>query len=213
MKRMKPIQTQYRGYLFRSRLEARWAVFFDACGVKWEYEPEGYRLENGICYLPDFLLYDVQLGGYGFGSDISDIRSLYVEVKGQMSQAESEKIMAFYKAGLTDGWPAASENPILVVSDIPAGGTLDGMYASVEAEKHRASRWKTRAFSFATVDGMDCTAFPGINREGYLELFGESGEYNRRFIDRKATEQAYRLARQARFEYGETPGIRSGCHA
>ncbi len=41
---MKPIETEYKGYRFRSRLEARWAVFFDACGVDWEYEPEGYRL-------------------------------------------------------------------------------------------------------------------------------------------------------------------------
>lgn len=32
---IKPIKTQYKGYRFRSRLEARWAVFFDACGVKW----------------------------------------------------------------------------------------------------------------------------------------------------------------------------------
>ena len=56
---MKAIQTEYKGYLFRSRLEARWAVFFDACGVRWEYEPEGYDLGDGIYYLPDFLLHGV----------------------------------------------------------------------------------------------------------------------------------------------------------
>ena len=33
MREIKAIQTEYNGYLFRSRLEARWAVFFDACGV------------------------------------------------------------------------------------------------------------------------------------------------------------------------------------
>lgn len=27
MKKIKAIQTEYKGYLFRSRLEARWAVF------------------------------------------------------------------------------------------------------------------------------------------------------------------------------------------
>lgn len=52
---LKPIQTEYKGYLFRSRLEARWAVFFDALGIKWEYEKEGYDLE-GEWYLPDFWL-------------------------------------------------------------------------------------------------------------------------------------------------------------
>lgn len=48
------IQTKYKGYNFRSRLEARWAVFFDALGLKWEYEPEGFELPGGIRYLPDF---------------------------------------------------------------------------------------------------------------------------------------------------------------
>ena len=56
---IKSIETEYRGYRFRSRLEARWAVFFDACGVKWEYEPEGFDLGDGLYYLPDFLLHDV----------------------------------------------------------------------------------------------------------------------------------------------------------
>jgi hypothetical protein len=53
---MKAIETEYRGYRFRSRLEARWAVFFDACRIEWEYEPEGYELTNGTRYLPDFWL-------------------------------------------------------------------------------------------------------------------------------------------------------------
>jgi len=48
------IETRYKGYRFRSRLEARWAVFFDAIGWKWEYEPEGYELADGTRYLPDF---------------------------------------------------------------------------------------------------------------------------------------------------------------
>lgn len=51
---LKAIETQYKGYRFRSRLEARWAVFFDALGLKWEYEPEGFDLGNNTWYLPDF---------------------------------------------------------------------------------------------------------------------------------------------------------------
>ena len=51
---MKAIQTRYNGYLFRSRLEARWAVFFNTLGLKWEYEPEGFDLGDGVYYLPDF---------------------------------------------------------------------------------------------------------------------------------------------------------------
>ncbi len=53
---MKAIETKYKGYRFRSRLEARWAVFFDALGLQWEYEPEGFDLGEAGWYLPDFYL-------------------------------------------------------------------------------------------------------------------------------------------------------------
>lgn len=48
------IETSYKGYRFRSRLEARWAVFFDELGLKWNYESEGFVLPDGSWYLPDF---------------------------------------------------------------------------------------------------------------------------------------------------------------
>ena len=41
---IKAIETVYRGHRFRSRHEARWAVFFDSLGVDWVYEPEGFDL-------------------------------------------------------------------------------------------------------------------------------------------------------------------------
>lgn len=50
------IPTRYRGYHFRSRLEARWAVFFDSIGIQWAYEPESFKLQDGSLYLPDFFL-------------------------------------------------------------------------------------------------------------------------------------------------------------
>ena len=55
-----PIPTRYNGYLFRSRLEARWAVFFDALKIEYQYEPEGFQLAAGW-YLPDFFLPQVKL--------------------------------------------------------------------------------------------------------------------------------------------------------
>ena len=54
--KIKAIETRYKGYRFRSRLEARWAVFFDALGIKWSYEAEGYDLGEYGWYLPDFYL-------------------------------------------------------------------------------------------------------------------------------------------------------------
>ena len=62
-----PIQTKFDGYHFRSRLEARWAVFFKTLGIPYEYEKEGYSLE-GTPYLPDFWLPE---------------QSSFVEIKGQ----------------------------------------------------------------------------------------------------------------------------------
>lgn len=57
MPEIKALPTNYRGHRFRSRVEARWAVFFDHMGAFWEYEPEGYELKDGTCYLPDFRLH------------------------------------------------------------------------------------------------------------------------------------------------------------
>lgn len=72
MEHIKAIQTRYAGHHFRSRLEARWAVFFDSCTEKWEYEKEGYDLSGGEeyigdgenklgWYLPDFWLPDCEM--------------------------------------------------------------------------------------------------------------------------------------------------------
>lgn len=61
MRRIKAIETHYKGYRFRSRLEARWAVYFDSLGIKWEYEKEGYDLGKAGWYLPDFWLPQVNM--------------------------------------------------------------------------------------------------------------------------------------------------------
>jgi len=77
MSNFKAIETIHKGYKFRSRLEARWAVFFDYMNYCWEYEPEGFEGEcsNGdyVKYLPDFKLYPM-------GKDQSYY--FWVEVKG-----------------------------------------------------------------------------------------------------------------------------------
>ena len=60
-KNIKPIETHYKGFLFRARLEARWAVYFDALGIEWDYEKEGYDLGEAGWYLPDFWLPQVNM--------------------------------------------------------------------------------------------------------------------------------------------------------
>ena len=71
--RIKAIETEYNGYLFRSRLEARWAVFFDEIGLTWEYEREGFDLD-GVWYLPDFWIWEW---------------NSFIEIKGDPSELES----------------------------------------------------------------------------------------------------------------------------
>ena len=77
---MKAIETRYKGHRFRSRLEARWAVFFDAMGIDYRYEPEGFNL-GGLWYLPDFYL---------------PKEGMWIEVKpGNLTQDEYRKAYLF----------------------------------------------------------------------------------------------------------------------
>ena len=186
---MKPIETEYKGYRFRSRLEARWAIFFDACGVDWEYEPEGYDLGDGLYYLPDFLLHGVD------GRDGGD---LYVEVKGQMTDLDALKINRFAEQG----------GKVLVVGRLPEGDDAQDISEDISDRAYSYGRegWPYE-FNFETIDGDHFAAHPGINKDGRFELFGDDGSYLCDQDDR-ATEKAYRLARQARFEYGQTPVVR-----
>lgn len=84
---MKAIETTYSGVRFRSRLEARWAVFFDALGIKWEYEPEAFKLSDGTCYLPDFRL--------SYPSPHVGGAWLEVKPEGRLSAPDLRKIQGF----------------------------------------------------------------------------------------------------------------------
>lgn len=86
------IETRYAGYAFRSRLEARWAVFFDKLGIPWKYEPQGYVVA-GQPYLPDFW--------------VGDEDGCWVEVKGTLDREGLAKIAA---AAGPDGLPLHTGN-------------------------------------------------------------------------------------------------------
>lgn len=95
-----PIETKYRGYRFRSRLEARWAVFFDAANIAWEYEKDGYNV-NGRHYLPDFYLPQ---------------QDAFFEVKGTND----------YDEALLQGLADVTHKPVvLAVGNIPEGQNCD----------------------------------------------------------------------------------------
>lgn len=105
--------TTYNHHKFRSRLEARWAVYFDAIGLEWEYEKEGFVLEDGESYLPDFWFPQVKM---------------WAEVKPEkLSRAELKKCWYLVKGSgypciLLEGQP--DNKPYLL---IPVALQVDGV--------------------------------------------------------------------------------------
>lgn len=65
------LPTKYNGITFRSRLEARWAVFFDHMGIRYLYEPKRVTTPLGW-YIPDFYLPDLQTFWIVKGDDIDE---------------------------------------------------------------------------------------------------------------------------------------------
>lgn len=94
------IPTLYRGRRYRSRLEARWACFFDLVGWKYEYEP--FDLPG---WIPDFAL---------FGEDG---RQVLVEIK-PTPRADVGKVGRAVKAS---NWSA----PVFILDCAPTADTVN----------------------------------------------------------------------------------------
>lgn len=252
MNELKPIETIYKGYRFRSRLEARWAVFFDALGIddnEIEYEPEGFILPSGKYYLPDFKIKCYGKRG-GFSSavpcfeckhhigvyadmaswfehfceycnpekdfenppdwietrdnDFEDITKcqkfesvypfdLYIEVKGNMTQEDADKIHEFARCGYS----------VLVVGNIP---NPDEYYEGSEDLKCYEPMNGIRIYpwNYETIDGDYFAAFPAVEN-GCFYLDGDDSNY--KTVPISVIRNAFKKARQARFEHGERPTI------
>lgn len=189
MNSIRPIETEYRGYLFRSRLEARWAVFFDTLGVPYEYEPEGYDLGDGILYLPDFWL---------------PTWESWVEVKPRMSSPETERAVELL-ARLGEGtgwrtllfsgevWPGRT----LILDVNPRGGVID--YGRI------AQCRKCDGLCLLATDG-DMYHYAHDNY-GWCEIGPHTCGDNEKWpLDNTPRIiGAYTAARRARFEFGAQP--------
>jgi hypothetical protein len=117
MAEIKAIETHYKGYRFRSRLEARWAVFFDALDIVWYYEHEGYKTGKGDFWLPDFYLPTFDGG-------------CLVEVKPKFVPKEIKRIHKFIlllgkKVFLAEGLPDLRVYKMLFREDNPAPAVLE----------------------------------------------------------------------------------------
>lgn len=234
---IKAIETVYKGYRFRSRLEARWAVFFDALGVKWEYEPQGFELEDGTRYLPDFWI------------DFGDPHQFWIEIKAHkdLSNSEVNKAlgMSKYAPGfIFMGYP---ELPVYKGHHYPPGyhyvdnsmycgswavsfgkfvevdGRSEAMRLAADlANQERLYCWHERkdgSFLLWPVPAWEpmLTEDPKGTMarlaEGWIEMndLVDSNplEKNKR-IDSPTLKNAYTAARQARFEYGENGAPQNG---
>ena len=146
MNKFPPIQTVYKGHVYRSRLEAKYAVFFDRLGIKYEPEPEIFMIDAGgfyIRYQPDFVLPDIK-------STEEFPRPLYVEVKGKdrysdIYETERIKIEGF-----------AKDHALLVLGNMPY--QIDDLFKVPDT-----------LFSFTLINGKHLPCFFNTyNGEGWL---------------------------------------------
>lgn len=217
---IKPIETIYNGYRFRSRLEARWAVFFDRLGVKYEYEPEGFHLPDGSNYLPDF-----RVMCHGTRGDCLDTAwPLYIEVKGEMDERSANKIKSFsyYNAYSDFDWPdpedpkyhekvekwekeiSKAHMPLLLVGNIPVIKYPDDVTNSDVMGSYEEMGFDLYPFNYETVDGDHFAAYPAADKHGRFYLMGDDCHYINCY-DEPRVMAAYKTAQQARFEHGEHP--------
>lgn len=186
---IKPIETYYKGYRFRSRLEARWAVFFDALGLRWEYEPEGFVLPSGRYYLPDFKL-------HGIG---------WFEIK-----PKTELV------NLIDVWPVEGslEGEFFSIEGV-LGGVLYGIPGAVGDHLDKEGSYAGCCHHDSSYFFCEC---PDCGAIGF-EFHGRSARANHNpgcvvpsscddknyNIDSQRILVAAQAARSARFEHGERP--------
>jgi len=84
---MKAIPTPYGGCRFRSRLEARWAAFFDLAALDWDYEP--IDLDG---WAPDFSIHSAGETVY------AEVKPVEMEVDPQIGPIGPKKDPSFQKA-------------------------------------------------------------------------------------------------------------------
>jgi hypothetical protein len=100
------IQTKFHGITYKSRQEARWAVFFESLGIPYEYEAEGFELSVGR-YLPDFYLPN---------------QDYIIEIKGGRPSEQ-----ALEKAALVS---EETQKEVFLFSDIPNPSASEGILES-----------------------------------------------------------------------------------
>jgi len=141
---IKPIATRYGNNFFRSRLEARWGIFFDELGIQFSYELEGYEINASERYLPDFYLPKV---------------SLFAEVKPFPNASDEAIVRRFIVAGLDTGVILLTDKPACkpypVFSLIRPMGVWHVSVDNVCLDIHYRPKWYQEESRFYTNAGPD----------------------------------------------------------
>ena len=197
---LKPIETHYRGYRFRSRLEARWAVFFDKLRVRWDYEPQGYALtllprdpDHLGAYLPDFWLPDQQS---------------WFEVKGEEPDAhEWQRLSRFADLVIADDTAprlfvavGRIPDPTTVGSSGPYGDQLTITRIFPDDASDEPYAWTT-----CTNCGFPDLQWSARSERNHCGCGAKWEGDNYQNGDDHLILAAYQAARSARFEHGEQP--------
>jgi hypothetical protein len=197
---LKAIETIYNGYRFRSRLEARWAVFFDTLSIKYEYEKEGFDLGDAGWYLPDFWLPQ-----YRYWVEIKGDEPTGKELARATALHDHEGVPVIVCHGLPGEYA-----PWCIVEcahDSGSGGTK---------EEYITGWFRCRVcgqldISVRCHEGCDLYSFqdnaPGLCCCHSNLPWPEVNAWWESRFDWHDThlESAYAVARQARFEHGATP--------
>lgn len=113
MSNLTPIPTTYRGIKFRSKLEARWAVFLDHCKIvsAWKYEPTIIN-GPGFSYTPDFL---IAIQSFSWFLEVKPIQAYdgYVDKLSKISNSLGEVVWlgegSFYQTDNSKDLPCIRE--------------------------------------------------------------------------------------------------------
>lgn len=226
---MKPIETEYNGYRFRSRLEARWAVFFDALSIKYLYEPEGFRLRDGTYYLPDFYLPElktwIEIKGVMRGQDFRKIKMFASELedderlivlKDIPKDGEDAFNMGYSGEGAfelyrNDNYWDRPYLPCVCPACGKVGFEFDGRGWRIcshleETRKVMSSSWDKDELEKALLESKIYYTKDGLDHPmEYPEWSGWRMDDKGYTYKHSLIESAYVKARQARFEHGETP--------
>lgn len=209
---IKPIETVYNGYRFRSRLEARWAVFFDAAGIEYQYEPEGYVLDDGTKYLPDFYLPGLKAFVEIKHSNLEEDALEKAKDKCAMlncSMPENVVLLCFGDPVDMNVLAFYSQWQELVMRYVPEYDSavfIEGARwwkASMGESGHIAiheTRHAKHQIAIA-IGELDYSCYEGYDHPYLIPQFLIRGQES--FL-----ESARWKARQARFEHGETPNAR-----